>query len=186
VTSRWAVFLSGRGSTAKAVMENCAQLDIRLIVSSRKSAFGLVQARRQGIPSLVLEKDVNWKHLHENLVARRVQKIFLLGFMKIIPAEFIQKWKGKIINVHPSLLPAFPGLEAMEKSFEQGKNMGVSVHVVTEEMDAGPLLLQNQVFSDVELQQSLNVMSFEQAQTRMAFCEQRLIRRASEVNGAFL
>jgi phosphoribosylglycinamide formyltransferase-1 len=185
---RWALLLSGRGSTAKAVMENIGQLDIRLVVSSRKNAHGLVQARRQGLPTFIFDKTMGWDVLHQALQQRKIERIFLLGFMKIIPPDFIQKWKDKIVNVHPSLLPNFPGLEAMEKSFESVEEMGVTVHVVTAEMDAGPILLQHRVFTKDQLRtrNKDSNFSFSSAQTRMSLAEQRLVRRVSEVREAFL
>jgi phosphoribosylglycinamide formyltransferase-1 len=168
---RWAVFLSGRGSNAEALWENLSELDVRLCVSSRKKAYGLLRAQRLGIPTLVLEKTVDWQNLSNQLQARQINQIFLLGFMKLIPADFLQFWKAKIWNLHPSLLPDFPGLEAIEKSYAAGGAMGVSLHEVTPEMDAGPILLQKKIceFSEKE-------MSFEEAQRKISQTEQSLVR----------
>ena len=168
---RWAVFLSGRGSNAEALWEHLAELDIRLCISSKKSAYGLLRAQRSGIPTLVLEKTVDWEKLDRELKNYGVNQIFLLGFMKIIPASFVEKWAHKIWNLHPSLLPDFPGVESIEKSYEAGGSMGVSVHEVTAEMDAGPLKLQKKI-SD----QAKNEMNLEDAQMRISLTEQRLVR----------
>lgn len=169
--SRWAVFLSGRGSNAAALWENLADLDVRIVLSNKKSAYGLVRARRLGIPTKVLEKGFSWSAVTEELKARSINRIFLLGFMKLVPGEFVQAWSGKIWNLHPSLLPAFPGLEALEKSYEAGGCMGVSVHEVTAEMDAGPLQLQRKICDA-----SKKEFSLEDAGLRISITEQNLVR----------
>jgi phosphoribosylglycinamide formyltransferase-1 len=142
VKCRWALFLSGRGSTAQALMDLLGDLDLRLVVSSRAKAAGLLKARRSGIPTLVLEKDQNWTLLSKELKQRGIQKIFLVGFMRILPADFIKEWTGRVWNVHPSLLPAFTGAKALERCFEEESEMGVTIHEVNAEMDAGQRCLQ--------------------------------------------
>lgn len=168
---RWAVFLSGRGSNAEALWENLAELDVHLCVSSRKKAYGLCRARRLGIPTLTLEKNADWQKLTRELKARQINQIFLLGFMKIVPADFVDQWKSQIWNLHPSLLPDFPGLEAIEKSYEAGGCMGVTLHEVTPEMDAGPVILQKRI---CEL--SKDEMSLEEAQAKISRTEQQMVR----------
>lgn len=74
--------------------------------------------------------------------SQKIDKIFLLGFMRLLPASFLQKWQGRIFNLHPSLLPLYPGKNAIEKSYEAGDAMGVSIHHVITEMDAGRVVLQ--------------------------------------------
>ncbi len=179
-SSRWALFLSGRGSTAQAVLENQCNLDIRLVVSSKKKTMGQVRTRRFGVPIIYFGPGMSWESLQQELQRRGIQRIFLLGFMKILPEGFLRSWGGKIVNVHPSLLPAYPGLEAMEKSYQEarGDGMGVTVHIVTSEMDAGPILQQRKLRVPQGLKTGL---SFEEAQTRMAFLEQHLVRRVSEM-----
>jgi phosphoribosylglycinamide formyltransferase-1 len=168
----WAVFLSGRGSNAQALWEHLAELDVALCVSSRKKAAGLLKARRLGIPALILDSKVNWSALTEALQARGINRIFLLGFMKILPGEFCAHWAGKIWNLHPSLLPDFTGAEALERSYQAGIKMGVSIHPVTAEMDAGPLCLQNQITAQAQK----DFPRLSEAQMRIAETEQRLVR----------
>ncbi len=174
---RWALFLSGRGSTAQAVLDNCAQLNIQLIVSSKKQNWGRARARRFGVSSIHFDKNMSWDDLHQNLKKEKIDRLFLLGFMKLIPENFIEKWQNKILNVHPSLLPKYPGLEAMEKSYHDQADMGVTIHRVTAEMDSGPVVAQKLKLKKTELP----LLNFEQTQIRMSFCEQELVRRASEM-----
>jgi folate-dependent phosphoribosylglycinamide formyltransferase PurN len=122
-------------------------IDIVLVVSSRKKAPGLLKARRAGIPTEILETPPDWPKLTAVLRSRRVDLIFLLGFMKILPPSFVEEWRGRIANLHPSLLPAYPGLKSIEKCFVDKSTPGVTVHEVTAEMDAGPVLLQRRVGS---------------------------------------
>ena len=177
---RWAIFLSGKGSTAQAALDCCSQVDIRLVVSSREDAFGLVRARRNGIATHILEKKINWQKLDVELAERKVTHIFLLGFMKLLPADFCKKWESKIFNVHPSLLPEHKGLEAIEKSYQAKSDMGVSIHHVTAGMDEGQIILQQKVISKEVLQNENPAL--DAAQMRMSFSEQLLIRKMITAN----
>lgn len=139
---RWALFLSGRGSTAGAALDHLGEADIRLVVSSRKSAVGLKRARRSGVPTLALEKDIDWVALSAELNARGINAIFLLGFMRLVPESFLAEWSGRIWNLHPSLLPDFSGARALERALESRSELGASIHDVIVEMDAGQVRLQ--------------------------------------------
>jgi phosphoribosylglycinamide formyltransferase-1 len=171
-SARWAVFLSGRGSNAQALWENISDLNIDLCVSSRKKSLGLLRAKRAGVPTLILDPKVDWTGLTQILEARRINRIFLLGFMKILPADFCEHWQGRIWNLHPSLLPEFAGADAIERSYAAKGSFGVSVHQVTAEMDAGPLCLQHRLSSEVQR----DFPTLSQAQMRISQTEQRLVR----------
>ena len=157
--------------------ENLAELDVRLCVSSRKQAPGILRARRSGIPTLTLAAKPDWENLTAELRSRGIQKIFLLGFMKILPETFVDQWKKKIWNLHPSLLPDFAGAHAIEKSYSEAAAIGVSVHEVTAEMDAGPLFLQRQILSKPG--ESRHSLSLAEVQFEISICEQRLVREAA-------
>lgn len=144
---RWALFISGRGSTAQAVMDVLDQVNVGLVVSSRAQAVGLFRARRAGVPTLLLPKDIDWETLNHSLKSRRIDRIFLLGFMRILPEHFLKHWQGRIWNVHPSLLPRYPGAKALERSLADGADVGVSIHDVIPEMDAGQIRRQVRVSS---------------------------------------
>jgi phosphoribosylglycinamide formyltransferase-1 len=176
---RIAIFISGRGSTMQALLDNLFVLRYSLVVSSKADAPGLLRARRQGIPTLVLDKKIDYEALHQELLQRKIDRIFLAGFMKIVPPEFIKKWSGKIVNIHPSLLPLFPGLSGFEKSFENRADMGATLHEVTEDLDAGPILRQFCFYSKARWQKE-NI-DLNRAQTYLSFCEQRLVREVSHI-----
>lgn len=167
----WAVFLSGRGSTAQALMDLDENIDIRWVVSSTRKALGLSRARRMGIPTLVMDKNTSWLQMDQQLKKRKINSIFLLGFMKLVPADFIENWQGRIFNIHPSLLPAYPGLNAIEKSYADKAALGVTIHHVTAEMDAGRKILQHKI-CDANFD-----LSLDEVKTKIASCEQRLIRQ---------
>ncbi len=168
---RWALFLSGRGSTAQALLDQLEILDIRCVISSKRRAFGGLRARRAGVPVQFFSLQSSFPELTQELKKQRINAIFLVGFMRLLPADFVQEWAGKIWNVHPSLLPAYRGANALQASFADQSRMGITIHEVTAEMDAGPLLLQAEVDRSG---------SWEQTQLRMSRMEQRLLREAAE------
>lgn len=169
----WAVMISGRGSNLQAQLDLLSQVNLRWVISSKSSAAGILRARRHGIPVTVLPKKIDWVDLDRQLQQRRITHLFLAGFMKLIPESFVEKWQGRILNVHPSLLPAFPGLEAIEKSHAAGAPMGVTVHVVTPEMDAGPKLFQGAISTTgLDWQR----VTLDQSALRISRLEQRLVR----------
>lgn len=141
-TPRTAVFISGSGSTLQSLLEMQHQFEIALVVSNQPKALGLLKAKRFGKPTLVVENPIDYKALHQKLIDSRIERIFLAGFMKIIPARFIEKWQGRIMNIHPSLLPLYPGLNSAMKSWQDQSDMGVSIHEVNDQMDQGRIFLQ--------------------------------------------
>lgn len=142
MSPRWALLISGRGSTAQAVMDVMDSVNVTLVVSSRAGAAGLFRARRSGVATMTLPKDIAWDEFSANLKKRGIDRIFLLGFMRIIPESFLNHWEGRIWNVHPSLLPKYPGAKAIEQALAEGADVGVSIHDVIPEMDAGTVLRQ--------------------------------------------
>lgn len=143
----WAVFISGHGSNLQALIDADPKIKIELVISSRADAYGLERAKQAGIATLVLPKSIDWEQLSSHLTTLKIDRLFLAGFMKVIPAGFIAQWPHKILNLHPSLLPAYKGLKAIERSFEDNAAMGVSVHWVTPDLDGGPILLQKEVYA---------------------------------------
>ena len=140
-TQRWAVFISGRGSNLSAAIE-CALFgpSIDLVVSSCSDAYGLKKAKRYGIPTKVLSHRIDWQDLLQTLHIYCISKIFLAGFMKILPSKFIHQWQKPIVNIHPSLLPSYPGLHSIKRSFEDQATMGCSLHKVIAKVDQGEIL----------------------------------------------
>lgn len=149
---RLAILISGRGSNLEAIAANVARgtipAEIAVVVSNRPEAAGLEIARRTSthavtIPSKGLDREVYDRLLIEELDRYDVDLVCLAGFMRLLSAQFIRHFPQQILNIHPSLLPAFPGLDAQSQALEHGvKITGCTVHFVDEHLDAGPIILQ--------------------------------------------
>jgi phosphoribosylglycinamide formyltransferase-1 len=147
------VLISGRGSNLQALIDAIAEgrLDARiaLVISNRADAAGLDRARAAGIESLVIDhrgfgsRDDFDRALVGELQPRRVSLLCLAGFMRLVGAPLLEAFPDRILNVHPSLLPAFPGVNAQRQALDHGvKIAGATVHLVTGELDGGPIVLQ--------------------------------------------
>lgn len=148
---RVAVLISGRGSNMQALVEAARApgypVEIALVISNRPDAPGLAWAKAEGLPILALDH-----HLYESrehfegqlqsvLGLAKIDLIALAGFMRLMTADFVNRWQGRMINIHPSLLPAFKGLETHERALAAGVRIsGCTVHFVVPEMDAGPII----------------------------------------------
>jgi len=153
---RVAILISGRGSNMAALIRAAAAADfpaeIALVISNRADAEGLKKAGASGIATTTIEsKPFNDRSafeavLQSTLDQHRIDLICLAGFMRLFTAEFVQRWYGRMLNIHPSLLPAFPGLEPQARALRAGvKISGATVHFVIPETDAGPILMQGAV-----------------------------------------
>lgn len=150
---RIGVLISGRGSNLQAIIDSIAggRLDatIAVVISNRADAAGLERAQRAGIETLRIDhrsyasRAAFDRALAGELRKRDVALVCLAGFMRLLSAEFVDAFPNRILNVHPSLLPAFPGLNGQAQAWEYGvKVSGATVHVVTAELDAGPIVRQ--------------------------------------------
>ncbi|RMG31400.1 MAG: phosphoribosylglycinamide formyltransferase [Gammaproteobacteria bacterium] len=150
------VLISGRGSNLQAILEAIAQgrlaAEVRAVISNRPGAAGLAHARRAGIPAEVVDhREYTDREAFDRALADRIDRyrpdlVVLAGFMRILGPEFVRRYRGRLINIHPSLLPKFKGLETHRRALEAGeREHGASVHLVTEELDGGPLLMQARV-----------------------------------------
>jgi phosphoribosylglycinamide formyltransferase-1 len=150
------ILISGRGSNLQAIIDAIAdgrlQARITSVVSNRAQAQGLARARDAGIDTLVLDhrqfrtRTEYDRALAAELKAREVTLVCLAGFMRLLGREFLSAFPHAVLNVHPSLLPAFPGIDAQRKALAHGvKVTGATVHLVTEELDGGPIVLQSAV-----------------------------------------
>lgn len=153
MTKKIGVLLSGRGSNFEALAEGVAagkipSAEIALVLSNRENAPGLERARARGIaaraiPSKGLEREAYDKLVVAALKAAGVDLVCLAGYMRLISPYFVAAFPNRILNIHPSLLPAFPGLEAQRQALEHGaKISGCTVHFVDENLDAGPIVMQ--------------------------------------------
>jgi phosphoribosylglycinamide formyltransferase 1 len=149
---RLGILISGRGSNFEAIAGSVAAgrlgADIAVVISNRADAPGLEAARHRGIeavclPSRGLDREVYDRMLWEELDRHGVELVCLAGFMRLLSAGFIRHFPNRILNIHPSLLPAFPGLDAQHQALEHGvKISGCTVHFVDEYLDSGPIVLQ--------------------------------------------
>jgi phosphoribosylglycinamide formyltransferase-1 len=150
---RIGVLLSGRGSNFEALAESIAEgripnAEIALVISNREGAPGIERAARRGIPARVipskgLEREAYDKVVVAALEERKVDLVCLAGYMRLLSPHFVRAFPNRILNIHPSLLPAFPGLEAQRQALEHGaKFSGCTVHFVDENLDAGAIVMQ--------------------------------------------
>ena len=157
---RVGILISGRGSNMQALVEAARAADfpgeVALVLSSKADAEGLSFARKAGIATVVvdqaqakrdgLSREGYDELLHRALTDARVEFVCLAGFMRILSDAFVSKWQGRMINIHPSLLPAFRGLHPQKQALEAGVSVsGCTVHYVVPELDAGPAIAQAEV-----------------------------------------
>ncbi len=150
---RIGVLISGRGSNLQALLDACADGripgEVAVVISDKAGAYGLERARRAGVEALFVDpgayqtKKAYNAALLEALQARGVELVCLAGYMRLVRNPLLEAYSGRMMNIHPSLLPAFPGLEAQRQALEHGvKVSGCTVHFVTAGMDEGPIILQ--------------------------------------------
>jgi phosphoribosylglycinamide formyltransferase-1 len=151
-----AVLASGYGSNLQAIINAVqnGEIDgrVAVVISDRKNAYALQRARDRGIEALFVDprehegRDAYDKAIVEILHNRKISLVILAGFMRLLTAYFVQEFKGRIMNIHPSLLPAFPGLDGVKQALAYGvKVSGCTVHFVDEGLDTGPIILQEAV-----------------------------------------
>jgi phosphoribosylglycinamide formyltransferase-1 len=156
---RLGILLSGRGSNFIAIAESVAagripNAEIAVVISNKADAFGLATARERGLTALAIEANGRKRAEHDAAIVaalreHRVDLVCLAGYMRLLSPGFIQAFPQRILNIHPSLLPAFPGLDAQHQAFEYGvKVAGCTVHFVDEQLDHGDIVLQRTVAVD--------------------------------------
>lgn len=144
--TRVAVLLSGRGSNMRALVERADGYEVVLVASDKPDAAGLTWARDAGVPTFALSpvgigKAAFEAKLDTALRDAQVEVIALAGYMRLLSPAFVEAWAGRIVNVHPSLLPAYKGLDTHARALAAGeREAGCSVHLVTDELDAGEVL----------------------------------------------
>jgi phosphoribosylglycinamide formyltransferase-1 len=150
---RIGILLSGRGSNFEALAEAAAaggipNAEIAIVISNREGAPGIEKARARGIearviPSKGLQREEHDRQVVAVLKEKQVELVCLAGYMRILSPYFVAEFRNRILNIHPALLPAFPGLEAQRQAVEHGvKWSGCTVHIVDENLDAGPIVVQ--------------------------------------------
>jgi phosphoribosylglycinamide formyltransferase-1 len=153
---RIAVLISGSGTNLQAFIDCAAagklEAEITLVLANRPDAYGLERARQAGIPTAVIRHgDFESREAFDRAVAQRldeagVELVVLAGFMRILSPWFVNRYRGRLLNIHPALLPRFPGLDTHQRVLDAGdEHHGSTVHFVTEELDAGPCILQGRL-----------------------------------------
>ena len=152
---RLGILISGRGSNFEAIANSIARrkldAEVAILISNRASAQGLEIARERGIPMRVIpsqgmDREAYDKLLIEELRTHEVDLVCLAGFMRLLSATFVRAFPQRVLNIHPSLLPAFPGLDAQRQALDHGvKITGCTVHFVDEFLDSGPIVIQSAV-----------------------------------------
>ncbi len=150
------ILISGRGSNMAALIDAVASGEIpasqvAIVISDQPNAPGLIRAQESGVDTLVVERKGRPRAEHDAEIAselkkRSVELVCLAGYMRLLSPDFVKDFSNRIINIHPSLLPAFPGLDAQRQALDAGVKMtGCTVHFVDEHLDHGPVILQREV-----------------------------------------
>jgi phosphoribosylglycinamide formyltransferase 1 len=153
------ILISGRGSNMSAIAETVKSgkiinVEIAVVISDKKNAIGIKRAKELGIETIIVERKTRTREEHDQeiialLKERNVELVCLAGYMRLLSAAFIKSFPNRIINIHPSLLPAFPGLDAQKQAIDYGvKIAGCTVHFVDEELDHGAIIAQRKVEVD--------------------------------------
>ena len=170
---RLGILISGRGSNFEAIADNVAagalDAEIAVVISNRAEARGLESARLRGLnavclPSKGLDREVYDRMLVAELHRHHVDLVCLAGFMRLLSAGFVREFPDRILNIHPSLLPSFPGLDAQHQALAHGvKITGCTVHFVDANLDAGPIVIQASVpVLDLDTEETLSARILEQ------------------------
>ena len=195
MTCRVVVLLSGRGSNFRAIAEACLPVEIVAVISNRPQAAGLAWARERGLPAVALdhtefaEREMFDTKLADEIERHQPDLVVLAGYMRILSPAFIARFEDRLLNIHPSLLPAFPGLKTHERALAQGvKIHGCTVHFVTAQLDHGPIVIQAAVpvrADDTPDTLSARVLAQEHRiypQAVRWFAEGRLVNKCGQVN----
>ncbi len=151
------VLISGNGSNLQSIIDNVSGIDLNIscVISSNSDAYGLKRAEKAGIATAVIDHQLfdsrfkADKEIMKVIDDSRAVVIILAGYLRILSPEFIEKYIGKILNIHPSLLPKFKGLNTHQRAIDAAEKIhGASVHFVTEELDGGPVIAQSSVEID--------------------------------------
>jgi len=154
--ARIGILISGRGSNMVALLDavrdgGIPNAEIAIVISDQAAAAGLAKAKERGIETLVIERRGRPRAQHDReivaaLSAKDIDLVCLAGYMRMLSPEFVAAYRGRVLNIHPSLLPSFPGLEAQRQALEAGvKTAGCTVHFVDETLDGGPIIAQRVV-----------------------------------------
>jgi phosphoribosylglycinamide formyltransferase-1 len=188
------ILLSGRGSNFAAIVDSIEagrlQAEIAIVISNRAEAPGLESGKRRGLNTKLIPSKGRVREEHERevmaaLQAEKVDLICLAGYMRLLSPEFVRAFRNRILNIHPSLLPAFPGLDAQKQAIEYGaKVSGCTVHIVDEHLDQGPIIAQKAVpVFEGDDEHSLSARILEQEHIAYTQAIQLMLSEEVEVRG---
>jgi phosphoribosylglycinamide formyltransferase-1 len=188
------ILISGRGSNMLALLDaiRAGRLDAEaaVVISNVESAAGLEKARERGVETLFINHKGRSREAHDSeiaseLISRKVSLVCLAGYMRLVSPLFIRAFENRILNIHPSLLPAFPGLDAQRQALEHGvKVTGCTVHIVDEELDHGAIVMQRAVeVRDTDTVETLSARILEQEHVIYAEAAARVLSKGFRVEG---
>lgn len=189
------ILISGRGSNMTAIVDavqsgKIADAEVAVVISDKSKAEGLEKAKMRGVETVVIPKNKRLREEHDTeiiteLKKRNVEIVCLAGYMRLLSEDFVRSFPNKIINIHPSLLPSFPGLDAQKQSFDYGvKITGCTVHFVDEDLDHGAIILQKSVeVSNEDTAESLSAKILEQEHKLYIEALQKIASQKYEIIG---
>ena len=166
------VFISGSGTNLRSIIKNTRDynfpINIKLIISDKKNAKGIIYAKKYSIPyKIISNRKKKFEHFAYRIIHfKKIEIICLAGFMKVLTKDFVRKFKGKIINIHPSLLPKFKGLDTFKRVLRaKEKFTGCTVHFVDEKLDNGKIIIKKRIavkkdFDENELKNNVQVLEY--------------------------
>lgn len=189
------ILISGRGSNMTAIVEavqsgRIPDAEIVVVISDKSKAQGLEKAKARGVETVVVTRNKRSREEHDaeiiaELRKRNVEIVCLAGYMRLLSSDFVRAFPNKIINIHPSLLPSFPGLDAQKQAFDYGvKITGCTVHFVDEDLDHGAIILQKSVeVSNDETAESLSAKILKQEHALYIEALQKIVSQKYEIVG---
>jgi phosphoribosylglycinamide formyltransferase-1 len=195
MTKRIAILISGRGSNMVALADALSSgtipdAEIAIVVSDKPGAGGLPLARDRGLETAVIERRGRSREEHELemisvLQSHQIDLVCLAGFMRLLSPRFIAEFRGRILNIHPSLLPSFPGLDAQRQALAHGvKVSGCTVHFVDDTLDGGPIIAQRAVpVLDDDTEETLSARILEQEHQLYAEALRMVVEDRCEISG---
>lgn len=189
------ILISGRGSNMSAIVEavqsgQIPNSEVVIVISDKADARGLEKAKARNVKALIVERKGRKRAEHDaeiiaELQKRDVELICLAGYMRLLSKEFVQAFPNRIVNIHPSLLPSFPGLDAQKQAFDYGvKITGCTVHFVDEELDHGAIILQKSVeVSDNDTAQSLSAKILEHEHALYIEAVKKIVENEISIEG---
>jgi phosphoribosylglycinamide formyltransferase-1 len=189
------ILISGRGSNMVAIVEavqsgRIPDSEVTVVLSDKKSAQGLERAKERGIETIVVARNGRSREEHDaeivaELKKRNVELVCLAGYMRLLSSDFVRAFPDKIVNIHPSLLPAFPGLDAQRQAIEYGvKVSGCTVHFVDDDLDHGAIILQKTVeVKDEDTPETLSARILEHEHALYVEALKRIAEGKTEIDG---